>query len=258
MAASDWDPVEYLRFEAERTRPSRDLVARIEVEAPKDIIDIGCGPGNSAKVLLERWPGASILGIDSSPAMIERARKERPEGSWEVADAAGFEAREAFDIVFSNAAIQWIPDHESLIPRLFGAVRPGGALAVQVPMFEAMPIYAAIRAVAGSSRWRAHLGSLASGLTFYDLDFYYDILGPMASKVDAWRTQYAHVMPSRSAIVDFVRSTGLRPYLDALCDDEERRDFLADLLAGIGEAYPDRADGKVLFPFDRLFFIASK
>jgi trans-aconitate 2-methyltransferase len=254
----DWNPTEYLRFEAERTRPSRDLAARIEVEAPEDIVDIGCGPGNSTRVLRERWPESSILGLDSSPAMIEKARKECPEGEWTVADAAAFDGRGAYDIVFSNAALQWMPAHEALVPKLFGALRPGGALAFQVPMFEAMPIHAAIRAVAESDRWRSRLGGLASGLTLRDIDFYYDILGPIASRVDAWRTQYAHVMPSCAAIVAFVRSTGLRPYLDALPGDRERDEFIRGLVAECERAYPVRSDGKTLFPFDRLFVVAYR
>lgn len=254
----DWNPTEYLRFEAERTRPSRDLAARIEAEAPKDIVDIGCGPGNSTRVLRERWPESSILGLDSSPAMIEKARKEYPEGEWAVADAAAFDGRGAYDIVFSNAALQWMPAHEALVPRLFGALKPGGAIAFQVPMFEAMPIHSAIRAVAESYPWRSRLEGLASGLTSHGVDFYYDILGPIASRVDAWRTQYAHVMPSRASIVDFIRSTGLRPYLDALPGDRERDEFIRDLVAECGRTYPARADGKALFHFDRLFVVAYK
>jgi trans-aconitate 2-methyltransferase len=254
----DWNPTEYLRFEAERTRPARDLASRIDLAEPGNVIDIGCGPGNSTLVLSERWPSSAILGIDSSPAMIEKARKDYPDGNWTVADASAFEARGSYDVVFSNATIQWIPDHGKLVPRLFDALRPGGALAVQIPAFTKMPVHEAIRAVAESDGWRAATKGCADGFTFRDLGYYYDLLCPCASRIDAWETLYSHVLPSRLAIVDFVRSTGLRPYLDALRDDAEREDFLADLAVEVGKAYPERADGKVLFPFDRLFFIAYK
>jgi len=255
---NDWNPTEYLRFEAERTRPSRDLATRIEVEKAKDIVDIGCGPGNSARVLRERWPEASILGLDNSPAMIKKARMDFPGEKWIVADAAAFDAREAYDVVFSNATIQWIPGHETLVPRLFGALRPGGALAVQVPAFAKIPIRDAILAVAGSARWKEATRGCAEAFTFHDLGFYYNLLCRGASRVDLWETLYSHVLPSRSAVVDFIRSTGLRPYLGALRDDAERNDFLADLYEEIRGAYPERADGKVLFPFDRQFFIAYR
>jgi trans-aconitate 2-methyltransferase len=256
----DWNPTEYLRFEAERTRPSRDLAARIEVESPKDLVDIGCGPGNSTRVLRERWPESSILGLDSSEAMIEQARKDCPEGKWIVADAAAFDAPEAYDVVFSNATLQWIPCHETLVPRLFAALRPGGALAVQVPMFSSMPISAAIDRVAKSARWKELAGDRGEGFTFCDAAFYYDLLCTRAgaARIDLWETSYDHVMPSREAVVDFVRYTGLRPYLDVLSGEDERAEFLGDLLREVEKAYPSRADGKVLFPFKRLFFIAYK
>ena len=255
---TDWNPRDYLAFEAERTRPSRDLAARIAVERPADIGEIGCGPVNTARVLRERWPEAAILGLDNSPAMVEKARKDYPEGNWVVADAAAFDAPEAYDSVFSNAAIQWIPAHQALLPRLFGALRPGGALAVQVPAFERMPIRDAIRSVAESARWKSATAGCADGFAFHDLGYYYDLLCREASRIDAWETLYSHVMPSRSAIVEFIRSTGLRPYLDALPGDSERKAFLADLVIEAERAYPARVDGKALFPFDRQFFIAYK
>jgi trans-aconitate 2-methyltransferase len=255
---SDWNPSQYLRFEAERTRPSVDLAARIDVAEPRAIVDIGCGPGNSTRVLRQRWPRSSILGLDSSPAMIERARTEQPGEEWRVSDAAAFDSREAYDVVFSNAALQWIPDHASLVPRLLGAVRTDGALAVQVPQFASMPIHVAIESVARSAKWDAYTAACAGNFTYHDAEFYYDLLCPAAARIDLWETYYFHVLPSSRAIVDFIRSTGMKPYLDALPDDLSKREFEDEVLAEVERAYPPRADGKALFPFDRLFFIAYK
>jgi trans-aconitate 2-methyltransferase len=255
---SDWNPTQYLRFEAERTRPSIDLAARIEIEAPASIVDIGCGPGNSARVLRERWPRSPILGLDNSPAMIEKAKKDHPELSWKVADASVFDEPGAYDIVFSNAALQWIPDHAGLVPRLFRALRAGGALAVQIPQFPAMPICAAIDEVAASARWRAHTRDCAAVFTYHDAGYYYDLLAPLSTRIDLWRSLYYHRLPDHRALVDFIRSTGLKPYLDALPGEEERTEFELSILGRVEEAYPACADGKVLFPFDRLFFIAYR
>ncbi len=255
---SDWNPSEYLRFEAERTRPAFDLAARIEVEEPRAAVDIGCGPGNSSRALRARWPLCSMLGLDSSPAMIERARSAYPADEWRVADAAGLEAAEAFDVVFSNAALQWIPDHDSLVPRLFAAIRPGGALAVQVPRFASMPMSEAIDAVAASPRWRGSTAGCADNFTYHGAEYYYDLLAHRASRIDLWETLYCHVLPSPGALVDFIRSTGLRPYLDALSGDGLKAAFEAEVLAEVEKSYPLRADGKVLFPFHRLFFIAYR
>lgn len=255
---SDWNPGQYLRFEAERTRPAMDLAARVELEAPASIVDVGCGPGNSTRVLRRRWPLASILGLDNSPAMIEKARSDQPGLGWRLGDAASLDESEAYDLVFSNAAIQWIPGHEALIPRLFKAARPGGALAVQVPRFDAMPIRDALERVASSARWAVYTQGRRDGLVYHESEFYYDLLCPLATRVEIWRTSYFHVLPSHRALVDFVSSTGMRPYLDALPEEGLRAEFEGEVLAEVEQSYSSRADGRVLFPFDRLFFIAYK
>jgi trans-aconitate 2-methyltransferase len=255
---SDWDPSLYLRFEAERTRPSMDLVARIEVGNPASIIDVGCGPGNSARVLRERWPGSSILGLDNSPAMIDRAKKDYPELHWTLGDATRLAASEAYDIVFSNAALQWMPDHEKLLPRLLGAAKAGGALAVQIPRFKAMPIHAAIERVAASAKWKSFTAGRAEVHHYHEPGYYYDLLCGLASRVDMWQTLYSHILPSRGAIIEFIRGTGLKPYLDALPGEGPRAEFELEVLAECEKDYPLRADGRLLFPFDRLFFIAYK
>jgi trans-aconitate 2-methyltransferase len=255
---SDWNPEQYLRFANERTQPAVDLASRIRLDSPRAIVDIGCGPGNSAQVLHRRWPEADILGLDYSEAMIAKARLDYPAQRWMVGDAAKFDARDKYDLAFSNAALQWIPRHEDLLPRLFAGLRRGGALAVQVPMFKAMPINLAIEAIAGRPEWRRYAARCGELFTYRDPGFYYGALAPLAARVDLWATSYIHVLGSREALIDFCRSTALKPYLESLPGEEARERFEDELLAECGRRYPLQADGKLLFPFERLFFIAYK
>jgi trans-aconitate 2-methyltransferase len=254
----DWDPGSYLRFANERTQPSIDLVARIRLDAPEAIVDIGCGPGNSTQALRRRWPASDVLGLDYSEAMIARARLDYPDQRWMVGDAAKFDAKDKYDLVFSNATLQWIPRHEELLPRLARGVKRGGALAAQIPLFEAMPIHAAIEAVAGRPEWRPYTAGCAGLFTFGESGFYYDVLAGLMAKVEMWETLYVHVLDSYEALLDFCRSAALRPYLEALPSEEARETFEEELLAECGRRYPLQADGRLLFPFDRLFIVGYK
>jgi trans-aconitate 2-methyltransferase len=256
MATNDWNPELYLRFGGERTRPAVDLIARIKVQAPRTIIDIGCGPGNSTQALAARFPGARLTGLDSSPAMLAKARADHPQHEWLLADAGGFESERRFDIVFSNAAIQWMPDHPRLLARMAALASPGGALAVQTPMFHDMPIRQAITRTAERPRWRRAMNGCDALFTFHPHGFYYDQLSGRAATIDLWETSYVHVMASLRALVEWMSATGLRPYLDRLPEAADQQAFAADLLEELGQDYQARADGKVLFPFRRLFFIA--
>jgi trans-aconitate 2-methyltransferase len=260
MATSDdWNPERYMNFAEERAQPARDLAARIRVDAPRRVMDLGCGPGNSAQALAERWPQASITGLDSSPAMIETARKAYPALRWLLADAASHVPDSPYDVVASSATIQWIPDQKSLLSRWFSALVPGGALAVQIPRFDLMPACPAIREASRDGRWRVRLESLPDPLTFHDAEFYYDHFAELgAAGFEAWETSYMHVMDSPRAIAEMLRTTALRPCLAALGSDEEREAFMAEYAGAVGRAYSLRADGKVLFPFRRLFFVAYR
>jgi trans-aconitate 2-methyltransferase len=255
---SDWDPESYLRFANERTQPSIDLVSRIRLDSPNEIVDIGCGPGNSTQALRRRWPASDILGLDYSEAMIAKARLDYPDGRWMIADAAKFDSKEKYDLVFSNATLQWIRRHEELLPRLAGGVRRGGALAAQIPMFKEMQINAAIETVAGRSEWRPYAARCAESFTYRDAGFYYGILSGLMGKVDMWITSYIHVLDSHEALIDFCRSTALKPYFECLPSDEARERFEDELLAEIRKRYSLQGDGKLLFPFDRLFFVGYK
>jgi len=252
----DWNPQSYLKFKNERTQPSVDLVSRIKIERPQNIIDIGCGPGNSTQALAERWPDAEITGLDNSPAMIEKAKKDYPHQEWILGDAARMDTEKRYDIVFSNATIQWLPGHEKLIPEFMSLVKRGGALAVQVPMFNRMPLNDAILRVAERPEWKARMQGCADNFTYHDGDFYYRLLAPQATVVELWQTEYIHVLPSHPALIEFCRSTALRPYLERLPSEKDKSAFEGHLLEECQKAYPAQPDGKVLFRFKRLFFIA--
>jgi trans-aconitate 2-methyltransferase len=252
----DWNPNKYLQFASERTRPSLDLVDRIELDSPRSIIDIGCGPGNSTRVLADRWPGADITGLDSSRAMIERAKADCPNGNWIVGDAST-DVSSSWDLVFSNAALQWMPGHETLVPSLFGKVNRGGAFAVQIPADSESPIRLALLEVASRPEWQKATEGCAALLTYRDWGFYYDLLAG-AKKIDLWETTYLHVLDSREALIDWYGSTGMKPFLERLPDDESRARFEAEVLEACGPSYPVRGDGKVIYPFRRIFFIAYR
>lgn len=256
-----WNPDQYLRFAEQRTQPCRDLAARVDVAEPRTVIDLGCGPANSTQVLAKRWPHAELTGLDSSPQMIEAARRDLPGCRWLVGDIAAWSADETdpFDVVFSNAALQWVPDHAAVYPRLMGQVAPSGALAVQVPFNYDAPPHRAARHLAASATWRERFPP--AGVREWHVEpaaRYYDLLAPHAARVDLWETEYVHVMPDPEAIVEWYKGTGLRPYLDALTDPIVRERFLAEYLEIIRPAYPPRADGRVLFPFRRLFVVAYR
>ncbi len=256
---TDWSPERYMRFSEERAFAGRDLAARIRVEAPSRVMDLGCGPGNSVEPLARRWPKAEITGLDSSPAMIETARKAHPEMRWILADAASYEPDGTYDVVSSSGTIQWIEDHETLFARWFACLTPGGALATHIPRFDLMPASPAIAEAARDKRWSARLSALPDPFTFHDAGFYYDLFMKLgAIGYEAWETSYVHVMDSHRAIADMLRATALRPCLAALESEAEREDFVAAYAEAIARAYPSCADGKVLFPFRRLFFIAYK
>lgn len=251
-----WDPNLYLQFGSERTQPSLDLIARINVPDPKRIIDLGCGPGNSTQALRQRWPEADITGLDSSPDMIAAAKKAYPDGKWTLADAGTWAADSPYDIVYSNAMLQWIPDHARLFPHLLDQVAAGGALAVQVPAHYHSPLNQVMRDAARDPAWVERMQGPLNALTREPPAFYYDVLQPRAGRVDIWETEYNHVMDGPQAILDWFRGTGMRPFLDALETEAERQRFEQLVLEGYTKAYPKRVDGRILFPFRRLFMVA--
>jgi trans-aconitate 2-methyltransferase len=253
-----WDADLYLQFGQERTQAALDLAARIELERPCRIVDLGCGPGNSTAVLRARWPEAEITGLDRSAEMLAEARRAWPDGRWIEGDIADWSAAEPCDLLFSNAALQWVHGHALLIPHLLEQVAPGGALAVQVPMHFDSPLHRRMRELALDARWRERMGPAFNALVRERPEFYYDLLAPRSARLRIWETEYVQPMDSPAAILDFIRGTGLRPYLEALADDTERALYFELLADAVAHDYPPRPNGKVLFPFRRLFFIAYR
>jgi trans-aconitate 2-methyltransferase len=261
-----WDPAQYLKYAGERTRPALDLVARLGGEAPRTIVDLGCGAGNVTRLLAERWPQAHVIGVDNAAPMLAKARAAVPPEArieWREADLAAW-ARSpapAADLVFSNAALHWLPDHAALFPRLLAAVAPGGTLAVQMPSNFAAPSHGALAETASSERWRARVGALVGPAPVAPAAQYFAWLAPLAAAVDAWTTEYLHVLPASPdgdhPVVAWTKGTALNPFLAALAADEQRA-FVADYAARVASAYPPLPDGRVLFPFRRLFVVASR
>jgi trans-aconitate 2-methyltransferase len=256
-----WNPNQYLKFAEERTRPCRDLAACIKVANVRRVIDLGCGPGNSTAVLHERWPEAEFTGLDSSTEMIERAQQEQPLHRWIAGDIAQWAAGQdgQFDVVFSNAAMQWVEDHAVVFPRLLSRVAPGGALAIQIPgNIDALP-HGLMRETAASPKWnRFFRPGEVREWHHHEMEFYYDVLAPNSGRLDLWATEYLHILPDVQAIVEWYRGTGLRPFLNALESDEDRDRFMADYRHALQPHYPARAAGGVLFPFRRIFLIAYR
>jgi trans-aconitate 2-methyltransferase len=255
---SDWNPQQYLQFEKERTQPAIDLVAKIPMEDPQTVIDIGCGPGNSTQILYKRWLLADIIGVDNSRTMIERARADYPHQQWEIRDASNPDFRRKYDIVFSNATLQWIPDHDILITRLFEMVNDNGILAVQMPANNESPFYKILLRVAGNSKWGGYTSGCEKLLTYHSAEFYYNKLSSLTQNIDLWKTTYFHVMQSHKDLTAWHKSTGMRPFLEKLPNDKDREEFEKEIVKECMGSYPIQSDGNILYHFDRLFFIAGK
>jgi trans-aconitate 2-methyltransferase len=253
---SDWSPATYLRFEDERTRAARDLLAQVPLERARKVVDVGCGPGNSTELLAARYPDAEIVGLDNSPAMLDEARRRLPGLKFEIADAATWLPGADVDLVYANATYQWIPGHFEQLPRVLAALAPGAVLAVQMPDNIAEPTHQVMNAVADGGPWAERLRH-ARRRPLPPPRAYLEALAPHAARIDIWQTAYNHLLAGPEAIVDFVRSTGLRPFLDPL-SEPERADFLAKYTAAIAAAYPPLADGRVILRFPRLFLVAQR
>jgi trans-aconitate 2-methyltransferase len=253
-----WNPALYRRFEDERTRPAQDLLARVDLARASQVVDLGCGPGNSTELLLERFPGARVIGTDTSEAMLKSARERLPNCEFELSDVSSWQPQTPPDLIFANAVLQWVPGHEPLFPRLFSALAPGGVLAVQMPDNLQEPSHRSMREVASKAPWSSVLADPARvRAPIPPPDAYYDWLAAEAASIDIWRTTYHHPMASPADIVDWVRATGLRPFVDPL-SETLRAGFLREYEQRIAEAYPARADGKRLLAFPRLFIVARR
>ncbi|WP_246214051.1 trans-aconitate 2-methyltransferase [Kitasatospora viridis] len=260
-----WDPQQYLRFADQRTRPLRELLARVPepqphpAGSPARILDLGCGPGNSTAVLRERWPGARITGIDSSPEMLDTARTEgEPSADYLLADLREHDPAPARpDLIAANALLQWLPGHLDLLPRWIAALRPGGTLAFQVPgNFEA-PSHTLLAELCRSPRWRDALGDLARTADVHRPEEYLAALAATGCTVDVWETTYSMLLTGPDPVLAWTKGTALRPALTRLPTPADREAFTAEYAALLREAYPAAPYGTV-FPFRRIFAVATR
>lgn len=258
MTKPAWSPDQYLKFEDERTRPAKDLLAAVPNRDVAEAVDLGCGPGNSTELLVRRFPGAVIRGIDTSADMIERARGRLPDCSFDVADIDVWHPNNKVDLLYANAVMQWLPRHEVLFPRLMNFLDAGGSLAIQMPDHGDAPVHVALREIAAEGAWSDKLakaeqsrGKVESTL------FYYELLRPISQRVDIWRTTYNHPLEGIDGIVEWFKGAAMRPYLSEL-DEAERLTFLDRYKDRIAHAYRVMADGTVLLPFPRLFIVATR
>ena len=251
-----WNPDRYLQFADERLRPAVDLLGRIPLDAPGQIVDLGCGAGNVTRLLGARWPEARITGLDSSPEMLDRARSALPEIRFELAGVEHWSPEEPLDLLFSNAALHWVEDHESLFPRLLDQLAPGGVLAVQMPGNFDAPSHRSIRELAASPDWSARLGDARMGAVLPMAD-YHRLLAPRCSRLSLWETTYWQPLQGAQPVLDWLRGTTLVPFLSRL-DDDAQAIVLGALAPRLATAYPPGPDGAVLFPFRRIFLVAQR
>jgi trans-aconitate 2-methyltransferase len=252
-----WDPKVYMAFGAERTRAAAELLARIPLENPARVVDLGCGPGNSTALLVARWPDADIEGIDNSPEMLAEAKASGIRANWRSGDVSSWSPDAPQDVIYSNATLQWVPDHSTLLPRLMSQFVPGGFLAFQVPMNFSEPCHTLIHDVANAGPWAAKLAGVRDFGFVRAPEDYFNILEGAASHIDIWETRYVQVLDGDDAVYRWMSGTGLRPFANAL-EGEERENFLAEYRKALAAAYPMRASGKTLYPFQRLFAVARR
>lgn len=247
-----WNPQQYMKFGADRLRPALDLLAQILLETPKHIVDLGCGPGNVTALLQERWPFATVKGVDSSIDMLAKAKESFETIEWQEADIASWKPDVAPDLIFSNACLHWLGDHEALFPKLLDCLAPRGVLAVQMPNNFAAETHQAIRDVLGEDH------DLAPSFPVHGPSDYYHWLSGVAESLNIWETTYLHVLEGDNPVADWTRGAALRPILDGLGSEKACKEFEAEYRKAILKAYPKSKDGKTVMPFKRFFLVAVK
>lgn len=255
ITASTWDPAQYLRFSNERLRPALDLLAQVPLDSARHVVDLGCGAGNVTAILKQRFAAADVLGVDGSDDMLAKARAAAPGCRFEVGDFNSWAPATPPDLIFSNAALHWVTDHDILFPRLLSLLAPNGVLAIQMPAMHDAPLRALQNEVAATGPWAPYLvdsgfarGLLATGR-------YYDILRPLAAALDMWETTFLHILTGENAVTEWAAGSSLRPFLDKL-PPALKQPFRDAYSEALGPHYPRRADGTTLLPFKRLFMVA--
>lgn len=252
-----WNPDQYLKFAQPRLRPALELLARIASIEPKRVYDLGCGAGNVTHLLCDRWPAAAIEGVDDSAEMLAQASKLLPGVTFTNQSLAEWAPEHEADVIYSNAALHWLPEHPSLFPKLVARLAPGGVLAVQMPKNFLAPSHTAIADTVRAGAWRHKLEPLLRPNPVLEPARYYAVLGPLAANLDIWETEYLQVLEGVDPVKEWTKGTWLKPFLDAL-DEPERIAFEQDYTRRVRAAYPALANGKTLFPFRRLFMVLQK
>jgi trans-aconitate 2-methyltransferase len=253
-----WSAQQYVKFEDERTRPARDLFAQVPLADATRAYDLGCGPGNSTELLVERFGAGNVIGLDSDDNMLAAATKRLPGSEFLNADLNTWTPEQPADLLYANAVFQWVSDHIAVLARLMDHLKPGGVLAVQMPDNLTEPSHVLMEETGAAGPWApAFEGGRVRRAVLPSPAAYIDALMPKSVRVDVWHTIYYHPLANAEAIVEWVRATGLRPYLDA-AGAKHAEAFAADYTARIAAAYPPMADGRVLLRFPRLFIVAVK
>lgn len=252
-----WDPALYLRHAGPRLRPGIDLLAHVELDEPRRVVDLGCGTGDLTALLAGRWPAARVAGVDGSTDMLDLARTRHPGIEWVLADIETWRVAEPLDLVFSNAALHWLDGHERLLPRLLDALAPGGVLAVQMPRNFAAPSHRVIAQAAEDGPWRELLRPLLRIEPVWAPERYHRLLASLSARLEVWETEYLHVLEGADPVLEWVSGTALRPLMAAL-EGPARSAFGAAVRERLAIAYPPEPDGTTLFPFRRLFIVAVR
>jgi len=259
-----WDPGQYLRYGGHRLRPAIELFQRVDLDAPVRCWDIGCGNGEIARAMTERWPAAKVIGLDASAEMLEKAKAQpgSDKVDWRQADITNWAPKELADVIYTNATLQWLTDHETLFPRLMQFVAPGGVFAAQMPLSWGQASHRLLREVLKQGNGGKGYGADTLRRTIArkwvdEASVYYDRLQPYSSDVDIWEVTYQQVLSGDDPVLEWVKGSALRPVLTELGPDMAEQ-YLAEYGAGLRDAYPIRDDGTTLYPFARLFMVARR
>jgi trans-aconitate 2-methyltransferase len=252
-----WNPQQYLKFSGHRLRPAVDLLMRIPDFEVGSVADLGAGAGNVTKLIKERWPDAAVVGVEGSAEMVAAGKKAATDVEWLQQDLGSWHPARKYDLIYSNAALHWLPDHASLFPSLMEKVASGGILAVQMPRNFTAPSHLLIAETALNGPWRSQVEHLVTPPPVHEPGFYHSLLAPKSDNVDIWETEYLQVLEGDNPVKEWTKGTWLTRYLDAL-QGPDKAAFEAAYGERVAKAYPRNSAGQTLFPFRRLFMVAQR